>query len=412
MAISSSKNLKNLVNSQKPGYTLDQCFYTDPDIFQLDLDTFFLNHWIFIGHVSRIPNIGDYFLFKTGNESIILIRGNDNEIYAHHNVCRHRGSRVCLEESGNKKLLVCPYHAWSYNIDGSLRSARLMPEDFDPKKWSLQKCNLKIFEGLIFINFSDSPDSFDEFIKPTKPFIELHGLKNAKIAHREIYPTFGNWKLTLDNFHECYHCQPAHPEYCSIHDADYILSYGGGSQSSLESNTFNKRLDQWNEKVKKLGHLTGEYYDKEFSQYSRSAERTPLSQGKLSETRDGKPAAPLMGKFKERDGGYTSVGPSPFNSLIMCNDFATLFIFVPKGPTETHVELMWLVHKDAVEGRDYNLSNMVWMWDKTTIEDKKIIENNQKGVLSKKYKPGPLSQMERSLDRFKKWYLKRLIEAI
>ena len=413
MATLSSENLKDLIKSQRSGYTLDQCFYTDPDIFQIDLDTFFFNHWVFIGHVSRIPNIGDYFLFEIGNESIILIRGIDNEIYAHHNVCRHRGSRVCLESSGNKKLLVCPYHAWSYNIDGSIRSARYMPDNFDSKKWSLKKCNLKIFEGLIFINLSDKPDDFEEFIKPTKPFIQLHDLGNAKIAHREIYPTYGNWKLTLDNFHECYHCQPAHPEYCSVHDNDYIMSFGGGSQSShVESDEFSNRLKEWNNKTKKLGHLTGIYYEKNFSQYSRSAERTPLSKGKLSETKDGKPAAPLMGKFKERDGGYTSVGPSPFNSLLMCNDFATTFTFVPKGPLHTDVELMWLVHKDAKEGEDYNLENMIWMWDKTTIADKKIIENNQKGVLSKKYEPGPLSQMEKALDNFKQWYLKRLDQAI
>ncbi len=119
-----------------------------------------------------------------------------------------------------------------------------------------------------------------------------------------------------------------------------------------------------------------------------------------------------MGKFRERDGGYTSVGPSPFNSLLMCNDFATLFTFIPKGPIETDVELMWLVHKDAVEGKDYNLENMIWMWDQTTIADKKIIEDNQKGVLSKKYIPGPLSEMERSLESFKNWYLKRLLQTI
>ena len=412
MTTYSSEKLKNLVNMQKPGYTLDQAFYEDPEIFKIDLNTFFFNHWIFVGHVSRIPNIGDYFLFETGNESIIIIRGKENEIFAHHNVCRHRGSRICLEKSGNKKLLVCPYHAWSYNIEGSIRSARLMPESFNTSKWGLHKCNLRIFEGLIFINFSDNPDDFDEFIKPTKPFIELHDLSNAKIAHRQVYPTNGNWKLTLDNFHECYHCQPAHPEYCSVHDADYILSFGAGSQSGVNSEKFNKRLEDWNKKTKNLGHLTGVYYEERFSQYSRSAERTPLSEGKLTETKDGNPVAPLMGKFKERDGGYTSVGPSPFNSLLMCNDFATLFTFIPKGPIETDVELMWLVHKDAVEGKDYNLENMIWMWDQTTIADKKIIEDNQKGVLSKKYIPGPLSEMERSLESFKNWYLKRLLQTI
>ena len=96
----------------------------------------------------------------------------------------------------------------------------------------------------------------------------------------------------------------------------------------------------------------------------------------------------------------------------MCNDFATLFTFIPISTLHTQVELMWLVHKDAEEGKDYNLDEMRWMWDKTTIADKKIIEDNQKGVLSKKYEPGPLSQMEKALDNFKQWYLKRLDKVL
>ena len=104
---------------------------------------------------------------------------------------------------------------------------------------------------IIFINFSKEPVSFDEFIEPNKPYIELHGLKDAKIAYRKIYPTHGNWKLTLDNFHECYHCQPSHPEYCSVHDPEYILAYGGGSGTGPHSEKFSRRLVEWNEKTKK-----------------------------------------------------------------------------------------------------------------------------------------------------------------
>ena len=119
-----------------------------------------------------------------------------------------------------------------------------------------------------------------------------------------------------------------------------------------------------------------------------------------------------MGKFKNYDRGYTSVGTSPFNSLLMCNDFATLFTFIPVSTLHTQVELMWLVHKDAKEGKDYDLEEMKWMWDVTTIADKRIIEDNQKGVLSKKYVPGPLSKMEKGLEKFKTWYLKHLDRAI
>ena len=214
--------IKSLIKSQKSNYSLDQQFYVDEIIFKLDLENFFFKQWIFVGHVSRIPTIGDYFLLNVGNESIIIIRDSNNNIHAHYNVCRHRGSQICLKDEGNKKLLVCPYHAWTYNIDGTLKSARLMNSDFNERDWNLHGCNIKVYQGLIFINFSKEPVSFDEFIEPNKPFIELHGLKDAKIAYRKIYPTYGNWKLTLDNFHECYHCQPSHPEYCSVHDSEYI----------------------------------------------------------------------------------------------------------------------------------------------------------------------------------------------
>ena len=401
-------DLVNLIKRQKPNYSLDQAFYVDEDIFELDIKNIFSKQWVFVGHVSRIPKNGDYFLFNIGNESVITVRDKNDSIYAHYNVCRHRGSRICLENQGNSKVLICPYHAWTYNLDGSLKGARLMDKEFKKEQWTLHSCNIKIFEGLIFINLSEKPNDFEEFIEPTKKFIEFHGLNDAKIAHRQYYPTDGNWKLTLDNFHECYHCQPSHPEYCSVHDPEYIIAYGAGNNTGPASEKFNIILSDLNKKVEKMGHITGEYYENEFNNYSRSAERTPLKEGKFTETKTGQPIAKLMGKFKKYDRGYTSVGTSPFNSLLMCNDFATLFTFIPQSTLHTQVELMWLVHKDAKEGIDYNLEEMIWMWDLTTIADKTIIENNQKGVLSDKYKPGPLSQMEKGLEKFKNWYLKHL----
>ena len=161
-----------------------------------------------------------------------------------------------------------------------------------------------------------------------------------------------------------------------------------------------------------MGHITGEYSETEFNDYSRSAERTPLKEGKFTETKTGKPIAKLMGKYKQYDRGYTAVGTSPFNSFLMCNDFATLFTFIPKTTLHTQVELMWLVHKDAKEGIDYDLEEMIWLWDRTTIADKRIIEDNQKGVLSSKYQPGPLSTMELGVENFKKWYLETCYLAL
>jgi len=405
-------DILKLINSQKKKFPLEQPFYVNKEIFELDLETFFYNQWVFVGHASRIPNKGDYFLFSIGNESIIIIRENNEKINCFFNVCRHRGSHICLEDEGRVRKLICPYHAWGYDLGGNLINAKMMEKNFNPKDWNLKKCYSQVFEGLVFINLSEKPSEFKNFIKPIKPFIKLHGLGRAKIADRKIYPTKGNWKLALDNFHECYHCQPSHPEYCHVHSRDYIQSYGAGSNTGPKSKEFNKKLKIWNKKVKKLGYLTGEFSEDKFSEFFRSAERTPFSNGKLSETKSGKPASTLMGEFNEFDGGYTTIGPSPFNSIIMSNDFATTFTFIPKGPNDTDIEIMWLVNENAIEGVDYNIEELTWMWHKTTLEDKRIIEDNQKGVLSKKYEPGPLSEMEMGLEKLKKWYLKHLEKSI
>ena len=404
--------LIKLISDQKENFPLDQQFYTDPSIYDIDLETFFYNQWIFVGHESQIKNTGDYFLFEIGNESIIIIRDKNSNINCFYNVCRHRGSHICIEKEGKTKKLVCPYHAWAYDLEGNLISARMMDEKFIKKDWNLNKCSSKVYEGLIFINLSENPDDFNKFINPVKDFIELHGLSKSKIAFKKTYPTSGNWKLTLDNFHECYHCLPAHPEYCQVHSKEYIQAYGAGNNTGPESIEFSNQLKEWNKKTENLGYLTGEFSDEGFSNFFRSAERTPFDGDRLSETKDGKPGSILMGKFKEFDGGYTTVGTSPFNSIIMSNDFATTFTFIPRGPMETDVEIMWLVHEDAIEGKDYDLNNLIWMWDQTTIADKKIIENNQKGVMSKKYIPGPLSKMELGLKKLKKWYLKHLKNKI
>jgi len=401
-------NLLELIKSQKDNFPLDQPFYKNKNIFKIDLRTFFFNQWIFVGHISRIPKKGDYFLFSVGKESIIIIRENEEKINSFYNVCRHRGSRICLKNEGRVRKLICPYHAWGYDLSGKLANARMMDKNFKPENWSLKKCNSMIFEGLIFINLSEKPSDFQDFITPIQDFIKLHGLGKAKIAARKKYPTKGNWKLALDNFHECYHCQPSHPEYCHVHSKDYIQAYGAGSNTGPESKKFKEKLKIWNQKVRKLGYITGEYSEKKFSNFFRSAERTPFSNGKLSETKSGNPASILMGDFNEFDGGYTTIGPSPFNSIIMSNDFATTFTFIPKGPTDTEVEIMWLVNENAIEGVDYDIDNLTWMWHETTLADKRIIEDNQKGVLSKKYEPGPLSKMEVGLEKLKKWYLKHL----
>ena len=139
-------NILQLINSQKDNFPLDQSFYVDKKIYELDLEIFFYNQWIFVGHQSRIPNKGDYFIFSIGNESIIIIRESESQINCFYNVCRHRGSHICIKSEGSLRKLICPYHAWTYNLDGSLKNASMMSEDFKKEDWSLIKCKKNILK--------------------------------------------------------------------------------------------------------------------------------------------------------------------------------------------------------------------------------------------------------------------------
>ena len=243
-----NSELTRLIENQKDNFPLEQKFFTDKQIFEEDFKHIFSNQWVFIGHISRIPNKGDFFITEIANESIIVVRDRGGDINCFYNVCRHRGSHICTKTEGSLRKLVCPYHAWTYNLDGSLSNASMMDDNFKKEEWSLIKCNKNIFEGLIFINLSNKPSDFNEFISPLKPFISLHGLGKSKIALRKVYEIEGNWKLALDNFHECYHCHPSHPEYCDVHSKDYIQSYGAGSNTGPESLSFKTLLNDWNKK--------------------------------------------------------------------------------------------------------------------------------------------------------------------
>jgi Rieske 2Fe-2S family protein len=364
--------------------------------------------WLLVDHVSRIPESGQYFLYEVGQESIIVIRDEQMNINALFNVCRHRGSVVCLEPEGQRKRLTCPYHAWTYSLDGSLHAARFMPEDFDPLTHGLHRCHIRVHHGLIFLNLSPgAAPEFDEEFAVFEPHLDFHGFAQAKIAHRQSYPTDANWKLVVENFFECYHCVAAHPEYCSRHLRDALIAVGSGPSSGPQDavERFSPVLQQWLADAAKLGRPMGEVDDDEHSSHMKFYQQRPHRSDIKSETADGEPVACLMGKRSDFDYGRMHMSFSPFNQLIACNDFAALIIFTPLSAMQTDVEIIWLVDAKA---EDVDVERMIWMWDVTTVQDKVITENNQRGIGSSRYQPGCLSDQERRVETFGKWYLNQL----
>jgi len=400
--------IKKLIDSAQPGNSQAQPFYCDDELFSADMEKIITRKWLLIDHVSRIPEPGQYFLYEVGSESIIVIRENDSTVNALYNVCRHRGSLVCLESEGKRTQLTCPYHAWSYRLDGSLKSARHMPDDFNPANYHLHKCHLRIHHSFVFINLSlDAAPDFDEDFAVFEPYLAFHGFAEAKIAHKASYPTQANWKLIVENFFECYHCATAHPEYCSRHPSDALLAFGAGPSSGPADavDKFKPTLDAWEKNASKLGRPIGSVDDDEHSSHLKLLQQRPHRSDIKSETQDGKPVACLMGKRKDFDLGRMHLSFSPFNHIVACNDFAALIVFTPRSTTLTDVDITWLVDDQA---DDVDVERMIWMWDVTTRQDKEITENNQRGINSSRYRPGRLSDQEQRVATFNKWYLNQL----
>jgi Rieske 2Fe-2S family protein len=385
-----------------------QPFYCDDDVFALDMKKVVCRKWLLVDHVSRIPEPGQFFLYEVGQESIIVIRDSDSEINALFNVCRHRGSLVCLEKEGKRARLTCPYHSWTYGLDGSLKAARYMPDDFIASDHGLHKCHIRVHHGFIFLNLStgEAPE-FEQEFAVFEPHLTFHGFADAKIAHRQSYPTSANWKLVVENFFECYHCATAHPEYCSRHLRDALIALGAGPNSGpAESvDAFAPVLAEWEQRASKTGRPMGAVDDDEFSTHMKFYPQRPHRSDIDSETRDGKPVACLMGQRTGFDQGRMHMSFSPFNQLIACNDFAALIVFTPRSAMSTDVDITWLVDGKAEK---VDTDRMIWMWDVTTIQDKVITENNQRGINSSRYQPGCLSDQERRVDTFNKWYLNQL----
>ena len=385
-----------LVAAHRQGHGLAGTFYTDAQVFERDLERVFRRHWHCLGHQSFVPTPGDFELFRLGEESIILTHGMDGAVHALLNVCRHRGAEVCTRHSGNAKHFVCPYHAWTYANDGSLRAARLMPKDFDRTAYGLKKLHVRVAEGLVFVSFAERPLDFEPVEQSLRTSCGQYGWSEAKVAHRQTWALEANWKLAVENYVECYHCASAHPEYSRTHALEQPLEVIGKLNAAMEERTCALGIEI----------VTGDHWQNSAAgQEAIHAFRYALYDGALSGSEDGAAVAPLMGRFTASDAGVTSVHVGGTSFLVCYPDHGVIYRFVPKTVDSCEMELVWLVRGDSIEGRDYDLDRLTRLWTVTSEQDKKIIEHTARGVRSHYFEPGPIAPMEDKELRYIGWYL-------
>ncbi len=394
------KALTALIENQPARTALEQAFYTDNDIYQRDIEEVYLKSWLYAGHLSEIPAVGNWFLFEMAGESVIIVRNANEKINALLNVCRHRGSKICLKKQGCSRKLVCRYHGWGYDLDGRLHSAAHMPDDFDKSEIKLKKIHTEILEGMIFVNFAEQPASFEPVREDMSACLRPYRLDKAKVAHRQTYSIKANWKLSVENYSECYHCAPSHPEYTRGH-----ALAKPGARASAEMEMIMARAGACGLSEKTLNHI---YLDEPGFGNGYAFERYPLWRDHVTGSENGQPVAPLLGEVKDYDGGTTDfqVGPITF-ALAYC-DYVVIYRFTPVSLSESECDITWLINGDAQEGKDYDKQRLTWLWDITTQADKRIIEYNAEGVRSRFYEPGPYSKMEDYTWKFMAWYLQTI----
>ncbi len=384
-----------LVNQRKPRHALSRELYRDEEVYRQDLEQIWHSQWIFAGHTFEIEKSGEYMTIQVGDYPVVIVRDDSGDVRAFHNACRHRGSRVCAESKGKVAKLVCPYHKWTFGLDGKLLFAGNMGEKFNNDDHGLMPVHCEVVNSYIYICVAEEAPDFEAFRKDVSPFITPHNLDNCKVAYESNIVEKGNWKLVFENNRECYHCDGSHPELLnSFVENLSVAGVGGDDDPEL--------VAHW-DKCEAAGLPSRLVMDAN-GQYRMT--RIPLSAKAVSYTMDGTPA--VNGRLDES--GVEDIGallyfnyPSTWNHFL--GDHALSFRILPLSSGETLVTTKWIVPKDAQEGVDYDLDKLTKVWLATNDQDRELVEETFRGVSSPSYIPGPFSDIaENGVCQFVDWY--------
>jgi len=355
--------------------TLPQRYFVSPEVFAEELEKIFASHWVLVGHQSEVAQSGDYFVRDVADESIIIVRDKNGEVRAFYNVCRHRGTRLCEEERGHAAAIQCPYHAWTYGLDGRLIGAPHMDEvnGFNREQYSLRPVHAAIWEGFIFVNLANQPMPLEEWFAPLGEKFSQWDLPRLRSAKRVEYNVKANWKLMFENYSECYHCPGVHPMLSKVSPYD-------SAENDLTEGPF-------------LGGFM------------------KINQGK-SLTMSGEACAlPIEGKDQEHEGKdrvfYYSIFPNML--LSMHPDYVMVHQLWPDAPDRTRIICDWFFNPDAFGRDDFNPQDAIEFWDVTNKQDWHVCELSQQGIASRAYEPGPYSARESIPAAWDREYLRRIV---
>ena len=348
--------------------TLPRRFYTDPAFYRAELDRFYCNRWICAGRGDQIPNAGDYFTRTLGDDSVIITRDGSGAIHALFNVCRHRGTRLCGQPEGHfVDRIQCPYHTWTYDLEGRLLAAPHMAPEFCKEDYPLQRAGCEVWDGHVFVllgqDRQDGQDGLRAQLADLPERFRAYRMQDLRLGRRIVYDVKANWKLIVLNYNECLHCPNLHPALNTLHHylgADNVAPtacYCGGSMGFRE-NVETMSMD---------GKRRRQYL-------------------------------PGLSESQRQQVSYFSIYPNLLLSLHP--DYMLTHTLWPRSHDRTEIICEWHFHQTELARSDFQADDAVELWDLTNREDWWIAEESQAGINSRVYTPGPYSEREALLWSF------------
>jgi len=336
--------------------TLHKDLYFESDWFKKECKNIFHKEWFCCGREEDIPNIGDYKVIDIGGESIFLLRSNEQTIRAFHNFCKHRGCQLIEDKTSGqlKRSIICPYHSWAYNFDGSIAKTPHLDVDLNDKKFHLNQIRLDTWGGFIFLNIHGESD-FKNEIADIKEQFKRYPLADLLSSCKYNYSVQSNWKVIIENYNECYHCGGVHPELCRVVPA---FKENGGTNLN------------WEEGV---------------------PQRKGTNTFTFSGTSNRPPFPGLNDNEREKHFGQ-AIYPNLLTSLSM--DHAAVLIIYPESPERTSIDCRILFHPESIRMKDFDPSDAADFWDLINKQDRSICEKVQKGMSSSVFEYGFYGKME------------------
>ncbi len=357
----------------RPRPTLDGRDYWDEAVWQEERNRVWHATWICVGRAEEVPEIGSYKTYDVAGESVFVTRNQAGELRGFFNVCSHRGTRFLDEGEGAvRKAFKCPYHAWTFDLDGELIGTPNVEEDefFDRADHPLHPVHVDTYAGFLFVNLAERPalplrDSLAAGAETITAF-DRFGMADLRIGHRIVYEVEANWKILVENYNECLHCPTIHPELVQVVP---LFRFG----------------EVWDEEIRDDG--------------------LQMVEGATSFNPTGRSTLPrLPGILDEDVNRYYGIYQFPNLALDMHPDCVQYYLLLPGSPGHTTVVSDYLFLPETIAERDVSKEPVVAFWDLISWQDWAVCERAQVGVRSRAYRQGVYPRKDRFLYWFNEAY--------